>query len=180
VTRFFKIFAIIIIALMIILVSIGIVARQNTYFSQTQIIKSPVSVVWGHLVDVTHYHEWQSEIRMVEFKSGSKIREGIILRFHLSDYDSSYFHEEKIVGLEDNKSIIFLRTGVNENPLLQNYKTNYTLKRLLDGTTELSVDVSYKAVGITSRIYNQLYYRSSLSNSYERNLSSLRDLIEKI
>ncbi len=179
-TRFFKIFSIIIIVLILILVVIGILAPKNTYFTRTQIIKSPISMVWRKVVDVENYQTWQSSVKKVELKSGLTPGEGKNLRFYMTNYDSSVFHEVEILKYENDKTFTFARTGKNVIPFLKGYQTSYSLKRLLDGTTEISVTVSYQTIGILTKIYNQIFLRGKLGSQYSRNLAMLKSSIEEM
>jgi hypothetical protein len=178
VLKLIKFFSIIFCVLICILIAIGLFARPDTYITRTQVIKSPVAVVWRHLIDIDNYPAWQSEKRKVEINKGPQIWKGATLRYYLVAYDSTLFHEERVTALEQDNSITFLRSGINENPLFKDFKTSYTLKRLLDGTTEISVAVSYRTTSFITRIYNQLYLRTALGGLSIKNLAALRDLIE--
>jgi len=180
VNKIFKISSIIIIVLLLATLIIGILAPSKTYFTRTLIIKSPMSVVWRHIIDVENYSAWQAGIKGVEIENGNIPAVNKTLRFYLSDYDSSLFHEETITALENDRLITFLRKGINENPLLKEFQTSYTLKRLMDGTTEVSVAISYSTRSLMIKIYNQLYLRMALGNKLENNLIRLGNLCENI
>ena len=120
-----------------------------------------IEVVWRKLKDVENYPTWQSSVRKVVLKGGTRITEESILQFYMNDYDSTTYHEAKITKIEDDKSFTFARTGTNTSPLLKDYQTSYNLKRLLDGTTEISVTIAYRTNGFITKIYNQLFLRSS-------------------
>jgi uncharacterized membrane protein len=180
VTRFIKIFSIILIAIILILVIIGILAPRNTYFTRTQIIKGPISVVWRKLTDIENYPTWQLAVRSVILKDGSKLREGSILQFYMADYDPGMYHETVITKLEDGKLLTYARIGTHASPLLKEYQVSYSLKRLLDGTTEISVTISYHTYGFFTKIYNQLFLHSHLGSQAERNLVRLKSSIEKM
>jgi hypothetical protein len=180
VTRLFKIFSMVIIGAILILVIIGMLAPKNTYFTKTQIIKSPISMVWRKIVDFENYQTWQSSVKKVELQSGLTPGEGKNLRFYMVNYDSSVYHEEEIIKYEDDKTLTIARTGKNVVPFLREYQTSYSLKRLLDGTTEISVTVSYQTVGIITKIYNQIFLRGKLGSQYLRNLDTLKSSIEKM
>ena len=179
-TRIIKIFSVVLIATILILVVIGILAPKNTYFTKTQIIKGPVSVVWRQLKDVENYPKWQLSVKTVTLKDGQSPGEGSIIHFYMSDYDSTIYHEAEITKVEDDKSLTFVRIGKHVNPLLKEYQTSYSLKRLLDGTTEISVAISYRTVGFITKIYNQIYLRGKLGSRAERNLSMLKASIENM
>jgi uncharacterized membrane protein len=180
VTRFIKIFSIIIMATILILVIVGILAPRNTYFTRTQIIKGPISVVWRNLTDVENYPTWQLAVRNVVLKDGRKLREGSILQFYMADYDPGIYHETEITKFEEGKLFTYIRTGTHVNPLLKEYQVSYSLKRLLDGTTEISVTISYHTYGFFTKIYNQLFLHSKLGSQAERNLGRLKSSIEKL
>jgi len=179
-TQFFKIFSIVLLATILILIIVGILAPSNTYFTKTQIIKSPTSVVWRQLTDVENYPTWQSSVRKVVLVGGSRIAEEGILQFYMNAYDSTTYHEAKITKIEDDKTFSFARTGMNTSPLLKNYQTSYNLKRLLDGTTEISVTISYRTKGFITKIYNQLFLRGSIGSQAERDLTRLKSSIESM
>ena len=67
-----------------------------------------------------------------------------------------------------------------ENPLLTNFRRSYNLKRLKDGTTEISGTISYRCTGLTTKIYNQFYLRFHLTNQIEADLTTLAMLIEGV
>jgi len=159
---------------------IGIMAPKNTYFTKTQIIKSPISVVWRKLIDVENYPTWQTSVKTVVLNNGLSPSEGDILHFYMADYDTATFHEAEITKLEDDKTFTYIRTGAHESPLLKEYQTSYNLKRLLDGTTEISVTISYSTIGFITKIYNQIYLRGKIGSRADRNLAMLRDSIEKM
>jgi len=178
VTRFFKIFSIVIVTSILILIVIGVLAPKNTYFTKTQIIKSPVSVVWRKLVDVENYPTWQPSVKRVDLISDGILTEGNNLRFYMANYDSSVYHEAKVTKFEGDKTFTFVQTGNTLSPFLKDFKTSYSLKGLLDGTTEISVTVSYQTVGIITKIYNQTFLRGKLGSNSEQNLAMLRSNIE--
>ena len=177
-TRFFRIFSIVIIASILIFVIIGILAPKNTYFTKTQVIKSPVSVVWRKIVDVENYPAWQPSVKKVEVNSDGILSEGKSLRFYMTNYDSSVYHEAIVTKFEGDKSFTFVRSGNTLSPFLKDFQTSYNLKGLLDGTTEISVTISYQSVGILTKIYNQIFLRGKFGSYSEQNLAMLRSSIE--
>ena len=180
VTRFIKIFSIVIISLILLLVIIGILAPATTYFTKTQIIKSPISVVWRKLTDVQNYPTWQSSVTKVVLKDGSSLKAGNTLQFFMSEYEAGIFHEVLITKIEDDKTLAFARKGNRGSPLLKEYQTSYSLKRLLDGTTEISVSISYRSMGFITKIYNQMFLRGKIGSRAEKDLDMLKDSIEKM
>jgi hypothetical protein len=153
-------------------------APKNTYFTKTQIIKSPVAVVWRNLVDVDNYPAWQFSLKKAVIINGSTLDKDKHIRFYMTDYDSTMYHESQITNYEEDKTFTLTRTGNNISPFLKDYQTSYSLKRLLDGTTEISITVSYKTIGIITQIYNQIYLRSNLGSLSEQNLTMLKNSIE--
>lgn len=166
--------------MIVILVVIGMLAPNNTYFTKTQIIESPISVVWRKVVDVENYPTWQSSVKKVELQDRLTLGEGNKLRFYMMTYDSSVYHEVEILKFEDDKTFAFERTGKNVVPFLKEYQTSYNLKKLLDGTTEISVTVSYQTIGIITKIYNQIILRGKLGSQYSENIALLKSSIEKM
>ncbi len=173
-----KIFAVIFVVTIVIMISIGIFAPQNTYLSRTQVIKSPVNVVWRQIVTIENYASWHTHLKKVMLNKGNQLWEGATVRFFLKDYESSIFHEEQVTVLEPDKKLTLQRTGLNENPLLRDYRTSYKLKPLLDGTTEITIEISYRPASFVTRIYNQFLLKSIIGNTCGNNLIALRDLME--
>jgi len=176
--KLIKIGAVIFVVILIAMVSIGIFAPKNTYISSTQVIKSPVNVVWRQLISVENYTSWQANLNKVLLNKGSQLWEGATVRFFMKDYETSIFHEEQVTNLESDKKLTLKRIGLNENPLLRDYQISYNLKPLLDGTTEITIEVSYRPASFVTRIYNQFLLKSSINNVCDKNLLALRDLIE--
>lgn len=179
-TRFIKIFSIVIISIILVLLIIGILAPRSTYFTKTQIIKSPISVVWRKLVDVENYPTWQPSVKKVQLKSGRTLGKDKSLRFFLTEYDSSVYHEAEVTTFEDDKALTYTLTGNNTSTFLKDYQTSYSIKRLLDGTTEISVTVSYQTIGMITKIYNQIFLRGKLGSRSERNLAMLKTSMENM
>lgn len=177
-TKLIKIFAALFIVALLLMISIGIFAPRNTYLTRTQVIKSPVNVVWRQLIAIENYAIWQKSLDKVMLNKGEQLWQGATVRYFMKDYEASLFHEEQVTVLETDKKLTFERTGLNENPLLKDYQTSYNLKRLLDGTTEITVEITYRPASFVTRIYNQLHLKGRIINICEENLIALRDLIE--
>jgi hypothetical protein len=177
-TRILKFLSIIFISSLLITSILGLLVRPHTYITRTLIIESPVNVVWRQLLNYHDYQVWQQDIKKAVLNSGGELSEGASIRFYHKAYENEISHEERIVTLENDNKLSFLREGLNENPLLKDFKTTYLLKRLLDGTTEISVSVSYQTEGFVTRIYNQLFLRSAYADICDKNLAALRKLIE--
>jgi hypothetical protein len=137
-------------------------------------------VVWRKIIDVQNYPEWQSSVKKVTVKDGQAVIQGKTLQFFMTDYDNAIFHEAEITKLEVDKIFAFKRKGSRVSPLLEEYLTTYSLKRLLDGTTEVSVTISYNSRGFITKIYNQIFLRGNLGSEADRNLIMLKDSIEKM
>ena len=154
-TRLLKFVSVLFLIFLVVSIILGLFVRPNTYFTRAVVIESPINVVWRHLLDHNNYQIWQKGVKRVVLNSGTELWEGAVLRFHYMDYEGNISHEERIAQLEPDNQIVFLREGLNENPLLKNFKTTYLIKRLQDGSTEITVSVSYSTSGFVTRIYNQ-------------------------
>ena len=177
-TRILKLFSIIFITCMVLLIIVGLFVKPVTYITRTVVIESPATVVWRHLLEYNGYQSWQKGVKKVILIKGDKIREGATLRIYHTDQPKEIAHEERVVKLDDENQISFLREGLNENPLLRDFQTTYLIKRLLDGTTEITVTISYRTSGFVTRIYNQIFLRTDYGVEGEKNLLALRKLIE--
>lgn len=176
--KFAKFLASIILLSLLVSISIGIFAPRNIYLSRTQVIKSPVNVVWRQLISIENYAAWHNELKKVTLNKGEQLWEGATLRYFMKTYENGVFHEEQVVKIETDKSLTMERTGINENPLLNNYTTSYNLKPLLDGTTEITVEITYQPASFVTKIYSQLYLKGSIANICQKNLLALSELIE--
>jgi len=177
-TKLLKIFAALFVMAILIMISIGVFAPRNSYLTRTQVIKSPVNVVWRQLITIENYAIWQKNLDKVMLNKGEKLWTGATVRYYMKEYEALLFHEEQVTVLETDKKLTMDRVGLNENPLLKDFQTSYNLKRLLDGTTEITVEITYRPASFVTRIYNQLHLKARISNICEENLLALRDLIE--
>jgi len=177
-TKILKIFSISFMAGLLLLIILGLFMKPVTYVTRTIVIESPTTVVWRHLLEYNSYQDWQKGVKKVVLNKGDELWEGATLRFYHIDQEREISHEERVVKIDANSQISFRRDGLNENPLLQDFQTTYLVKRLLDGTSELTIRISYHTSGFVTRIYNQLFLRANYSADCDKNLGALRKLID--
>jgi len=177
-TKILKIFSITFMAGLLLLIILGLFMKPLTYVTRTIVIESPATVVWRHLLEYNSYQVWQKGVKKVVLNKGGELWEGATLRFYHMDQEREISHEERVVKMDDNNQISFLQEGLNKNPLLHDFQTTYLVKRLLDGTSELTIRISYHTSGFVTRIYNQLFLRASFATDSDKNLNALRKLIE--
>jgi uncharacterized membrane protein len=73
-----------------------------------------------------------------------------------------------------------MRIKSEQNTMIRDYSQEYELKKLLDGTTEMTCRIFYRCPGFISRIYNRLYEQKVIENRSRDNIRRLKNYIEKI
>jgi len=159
---------------------IGITTPADTGFSQTEVILSPAQVVWQVLTDPERMPIWQPGLTNVSVAGSGTLREGIILRGYARRYDPGLYHEDKIIRLTPEKNLTLMRIKSEQNTMIRDYSQEYELKKLLDGTTEMTCRIFYRCPGFISRIYNRLYEQKVIENRSRDNIRRLKNYIEKI
>ena len=175
-----RILAIVLIIVGLFFTIIGITTPVDTEFSRTEVILSPVQVVWQVLTDPERMPLWQSGLTAVKPVPAGELQEGMILKIYARQYDPGLYHEDKIIRFTPEKNLTLMRIRSDHNTVLRDYSQVYELKKLLDGTTELTCRFFYRCPGFISRIYNRLYEQKVLENRNQENIRRLKVLIEKI
>ena len=174
-----RILAILFILIGLFVTIIGMTTPAEQGFSYTEVILSPVPVVWQVLVDPDRMPVWQTALTKVRTKRRGPLEEGMVLQSYARWYDPGLYHEEKIVRLTPEKNLTLMRMDSDQNSILRDFSQIYELKRLLDGTTEVTFRVFYRCPGILSRIYNRLYHQKIIENRSRENIRRLKALIER-
>ena len=177
---FIRIFAVIIIVLVFLFTAIGFMAPAETSFSISEQIGSPVTVVWRTLINDVKTPEWNAQVARINILGGSGYRDGAELNVFLRDAGKEVLTRAKIVSFVPEKKLVFLELPVSKKPLLRKQKRAYELKSLLDGSTELSVSISYETAGFITRVLDRLYLRGLLMNTHRMELRQLKRHIENL
>ena len=159
---------------------LGITTPAETTIVHTEVILSPAPVVWQVLADPERMSAWQSETARVIPEKRSGLGEGMILKCYTRRYDPGLFHEDRVIRLNPEKNLTLMRVRSEQNTILRDYSQVYELKRLLDGTTELTYRIYYRCPGFISRIYNRLYQEKYISSRGREDIRRLKSLIEQI
>ena len=175
-----RILAVIFILIGLFVTIIGITTPADTGFSHTEVILSPVPVVWQVLTDPDRMPRWQPDLIRVAAEPGGPPREGTILKVFSRSYDPGLYHQDKIIRLVPEKNLTLMRIRSEQNTVLRDFSRVYELKRLLDGTTEVTCRVFYRCPGFLSRVYNRLYQQRLLENRNRESIRRLKALIEKV
>lgn len=175
-----RILAVILVLVGLFLTIIGITTPADTGFSHAEVILSPVPVVWQVLVDPERMPVWQTDLRRVRPAQPGELKEGMVLQGFARRYAPGLFHEDKLIRLAPEKNLTLMRVKSGQNTMLRDFSRVYELKRLLDGSTELTCRTFYRCPGFISRIYNRLYHQKILESRSRENIRRLKALIEKV
>ena len=159
---------------------IGITTPGETTIVHTEVIRSPSSVIWPVLADPERMPSWQTGMVRVTPEKRGGLEEGMILKCYTHRYDPGLFHEERVIRVNPEKNLTLMRVRSEQNTVLRDFSQIYELKRLLDGTTELTYRIYYRCPGFISRIYNRLYQEKYISTRGREDIRRLKALIEKI
>ena len=170
--------AIILIGFILLCFVIGFTNEPQTEFHYTQVVNSPSTIVWQTLTNPRHMSEWMQEVRVVT--GPSQPHKAALYRFYFQDYDTHAFHEEKVDIYNPENRISFLRVENRNKPLLSSYLKLYELKPLRDGTTEITIKLSYRSNSFLTIVYDRLYLRERIKNQVKLDLENLRKKLEKV
>lgn len=175
-----KLLALLFLLTLIFLVIIGLTAKRESSVICTEIIRSPTTVVWQILTDPDKMPQWYGGIEKVELEKRLPIEKNVILRLFDRKLGYGKYYEFRIEDFVLEKQISLLRIGSRSNKLLQDYKQDFQLKSLLDGTTEISHKISYQSATFLTRIFSKLYLQKELQNQGIERLHKLKQVIEKV
>jgi carbon monoxide dehydrogenase subunit G len=175
-----KLLAILFLLTLIFLVIIGLTAKPESSVNCTEIIRSPATVVWQILTDPDKMPQWYGGIEKVELEKRQSIEKNVDLRLFDPKLGNGIYYRVRIEDFVLEKQISLIRIGSGSNKLLQDYKQDFQLKSLLDGTTEISYKISYRSATFLTRIFNKLYLRKELQNQGIERLHKLKQVIEKV
>jgi uncharacterized membrane protein len=175
-----RILAIIILLILIFLIFVGLVAEPQTHISCTEIINSPVTIVWQIITDPEKLPDWYDQVLKVEIESKNPIAKDVVLRLYHSRSGEKNFHEVRVEEFILEKQLSLMRIKSEGNTLLKEYKQDFRLKSLLDGTTEVTHNISYQPATFFTRIFNKLFLQKELRNQCSEMLQKLKQVIEKV
>jgi len=156
------------------------VASDETSFTVSEQIGSPVTVVWRTLINQDKTPEWNNQISRIKIVNGKRYQKGTELIVFLQDGSQEVETRVEIISIVPEKKLVFLDIPGKKEPLLRSHQRAYQLKSLLDGSTELSVSISYKAAGFITRVFDRIYLRGFLMNAERSELLKLKRYIENL
>ena len=87
---------------------------------------------------------------------------------------------EEIIELNSEKNLSFLRIMDNQSKHLSKHRFDFQLKPLLDGSTEVTLLLTYRVNSVITKIYNTLYLKSVLERKLINRLDSFKQIIENV
>jgi uncharacterized protein YndB with AHSA1/START domain len=163
-----------------LLVISGLVTSGETQFTLTEIIESPATVVWRTLIDLERIPEWDASVAKVQLANASVLKKGSEIDYYGGYNRQEIIYKERIVTFVPDKKIIFRDVNYRKIPLQSNYIRDYSLKSLLDGSTELSITVHYTCGSLITRIMERIYLRGHTMSKHRKQLNSLKRYIENL
>jgi uncharacterized membrane protein len=173
-----RIVIILIIAALCLCIGIGIASQPQSGFTHTYVVKSPSAVIWQALTDAGRMSEWMQDVRLIN--GPSQVQKDGVYRFYLHSYDLRAFHEEKVDIYKPETRIAFLRLANEKKPLLRDVLRVFELRALRNGTTEITVKISYRSDSFLTRIYDKIYLGKKIKNSTISDLRRLKRIIENV
>jgi uncharacterized membrane protein len=178
--KLIKLISALIVLLLIFLVVVGLVSKSYTSISCTEVIKSPATVVWRTLVDIEKMPDWLDKISSVQVRFNAPLGKGAILRNYISSGKPGMYYDVEITDILPEKRLTLFEVGSKNKRLLRNHKSDFELKALLDGTTEITYRVTYITGSFLTKIFNRLYLQKQIENECIQRLDKLKQVIEKV
>ena len=163
----------------ILLLTIGISFETESEIQHAVIINQPTSLVWRKLIAMEGWEEWRGEIKHLENRNTGKIQIASAFICYPSD-DLAESFEEEITSLVDNRKIEIIRKTKTGQSVLLNYRTEFLLKSLKDGTTEVNWISRYRSATIMGRLYNFLYFNRYQHSMMNHDLNKLKEIMERV
>lgn len=137
-------------------------------------------VVWQILTDPDQMPQWYGEVERVELEKRQPVDKDVVLRLYDPKLGNGKYYEVKVTEFIPEKHISLLKIGLGSNKLLRDYKQDFQLKTLLDGTTEITHKISYHSATFFTCIFSKLYLQKELKNRGIERLRRLKQVIEKV
>ena len=168
------------IVLLLLLGLVGLFSSPETQFSISEIIESPPTVVWGTLINVDRISEWDPGVVMLRISNAQSLKKDAEINYYSGGDIEEVVYKERITSFVPDKRIVFRDIKHKKIPLQKNFIREYTLKSLLDGSTELSVTVHYTCGSYITRILDRIYLRGHTMAKHRRQLHGLKSYIENL
>ena len=178
--NFFRIAGFSFIIILLLLIFVGLFTSGETQISLNEIIEGPPTVVWQTLIDVERTPEWDPGVAKIRIANEANLKKGAEIDFYAGIALDEIVYKERIVTFVPDKHIVFRDVNYKNKPLQKNYIRDYSLKSLLDGSTELSVTVHYTSGSLITRILDRIYLRGQTMSRYRSQLSGLKKYIENL
>jgi len=166
--------------MIVFLIFVGLTAEPETQISCTEIINSPVTIVWQILTDPDRMPEWYDQAFRVELDGKNPMEKNAVLILYYSRSRESNFNKVKVENFDAEKQLSLKKSDAGSTYLLKDYKQDFKLKSLLDGTTEITCHLSYQPATFFTRIFNKLFLQKKLDNQCSAMLHKLKLVIEKV
>lgn len=175
-----KVMALLLMVFLLFLFLAGLFSQPNIELSRTVVIDAPVVKVWTVLTDFSGKPFWDEKIQSIEAGSESFLHEGSVLTIRYDSPDNNAFQKIRVSEWEDNKTFAFVPVPPLRLALLEDFRERFHLKRLVDGTTELTASCQYSPVTFAARIYSEVIFKSQMEDELENSAALLKKSSEKI
>ncbi len=173
-----KIIALLLAAAIIVLLIAGISAPQEIQLEYSLVVNNPDIIVWRKLTDVANWPEWRGEVRGVDAGRAQPLQmNAAIICF--SDQAGHSRFEERITSLVEGKKLELSRNLKPGQAVLQDYRTEFLLRPLRDGSTELNVICHYRSKTLFGKLFNLLRYGEQQHAQLRSDLNRLKDEVER-
>ena len=175
-----RIVSIIIFLVLAFLIFVGLVAEPQTQISCTEIINSPTTIVWQILTDTEKMPDWYDQVLRVELENKGPIDKNSVLILYYSRSRERNFNKVRVEDFISEKQLSLKKIDIGSKALLKDYTREFKLKSLLDGTTEVTHQISYRPTTFFSRIFNKLVLEKETGKQCSEILHKLKQVLEKV
>jgi uncharacterized membrane protein len=159
---------------------IALVSTSETQISYTKVIKSPNAIVWRTLLNLEKMPQWNGDLNKSELEKGDLLKVGAVIKSYLNAKDDNLYYREEIIELISEKNLALLRIMDSQSNHLTKHRLDFQLKPLLDGSTEVTLLLSYRVNSVIMKIYNAFYLKRVLESKVTNRLDRFKQIIENV
>jgi hypothetical protein len=177
--KIFKLTALVLFFIVIILLVIGILSGYETEFSISITIDSPKNTTWKRVVDYGEYSKWLFPGARVIPEKTTALQRNSMLNVYPSAGRKNIATEYKILEFNFEKKIAFRNIGSTQLLLVNDNIITLEIQSLPDGSSDLTWRETYRVKTFISKIYNQFFHKYNRKAAAKEALRKLKRLIEK-
>ena len=172
----YKVIAILFLLFILFISLIGFFSKRDTTLKYATVTESPSPVVWQYITDLEKIVQWRQKIDKMEIQNMKEMNNDAVIKY----YQNGMEYQERVIEWIPGKKVTFQRIDDKSYPIFSNIITSLEINALIGGSTEINIIFKYKLQTFFARIYDTLYLKHYFKDQYEKELSDLKDTLEKV